>query len=42
MCECVCVSHSVNALYPSVWPSVTVSLFEVILLFVEFVDLFAV
>ena len=54
VCVCVCgergdcvgvdggVRCSGSVLCPVVWPSVTVEPFEVILLFVEFVDLFTV
>ena len=38
----VCVFGVIVVLFPVVWPSVTVVLFEVISLFVEFVDLLTV
>ena len=40
VCECGCVWYGGGVLLPAAWPSVTVLLFELSLLFAEFVDLF--
>ena len=42
VCKCGCVWYSGSVLFPVVWTSVTKLLFEVILVFVELVDLFTV